>query len=116
MEEEKQSKKQPMEKYLPYNKYIVKKSKLHLKRKKEAIEFVKLDKHLISNALKQLKIFIEKTRNVKDAFQGSNDGFIYLEVDLGQVPEHHSVRPIQIELPHPIYSDKYNSRMAVFTS
>jgi len=35
---------------------------------------------------------------------------------MAQVPEQYSIRPIQIELPIPIYSEKYNSRFAVFTS
>jgi ribosome biogenesis protein UTP30 len=35
---------------------------------------------------------------------------------MAEVPEHYSVRPIQIQLPVPIYSEKYNSRFAVFTS
>ena len=38
-----------------------------------------------------------------------------MEVDLAEVPEHYSVRPIQIPLPVPIYNEKYNSRFAIFT-
>ena len=34
---------------------------------------------------------------------------------MAEVPWKHSVRPIQIELPIPIYSEKYNSRFAIFT-
>jgi hypothetical protein len=76
---------------------------------------VKLDKHQVGSAVAALKEFIERTKNVKDLFQGGNEAFIYLEVDLSEVPEHYSVRPIQVPLPCPIYSDKYNSRFAVFT-
>lgn len=100
---------------MPHHKYISKQTKLHLKKKKEAIAFIQLDKHRINNAVKQLKLFIEKNKNVKDLFQGGNEGFIYLEVDLAELPWHHSVRPIQIPLPVPIYTEKYNSRFAVFT-
>jgi hypothetical protein len=49
-------------------------------------------------------------------FEGGNEGFIYVEIDMAEVPEHYSIRPIQIELPVPIYTDKYNSRFAIFSS
>jgi hypothetical protein len=102
--QEEEVKRQPLEKWLPFEKYVVKTTKQHIRKKKEAIDFVHLDKHQINNALTTLKEFIERTRNVKDLFQGGNEGFIYLEVDLAEVPWRHSVRPIQIPLPHPIYS------------
>ncbi len=34
---------------------------------------------------------------------------------MAEVPENYSIRPIQIPLPVPIYSDKYNSRYLIFT-
>ena len=104
-----------MEKFLPHHKYISKRTKLHLKKKEEAIEFIKLDKLQVKKAVVALKQFVEKNKNVKDLFNGANEGFIYLEIDLANIPEQHSVRPIQIPLPHPIYSEKYNSRLAIFT-
>ena len=90
-------------------------SKLHQKRKYEAIAFIKLDKEQVKRAVVSLKKFIAKTRNTKDLFKDSSDGFIYLEVDMAELPEKHSVRPIQIPLPHPIYGEEYNSRFAVFS-
>jgi len=51
---------------------------------------------------------------VKDLFGG--DGFIYLEVDLSIVPEHYSIRPVQIPLPYPIYSEEYHSRFTILVS
>ena len=39
-----------------------------------------------------------------------------MELDLAKVPQNYSIRPVQIELPHPIYSEKYNSRFTIFTT
>ena len=115
MEVEEAQKQEPLQKWLPFNKYQNKVTKNLIKKKKEAIDFVNLDKNQINKAVSCLKQFIEKNRNVKDLFQGGNDGFLYLEVDLAEVPWKHSVRPIQIQLPNPIYSEAYNSRFAIFT-
>lgn len=91
-----------MEKFLPYEKYIVRKTKLITKKKNEAIAFIKLDKFQVAKALDCLKDFDAKNKSSANLF--SEDGFIYLEMDLSRVPENYSIRPIQIELPHPIYS------------
>ena len=107
--------KKPIEKYLPHDRYMLRRSKVHQKRKEQAIGFIKLDKDQVKKAVSALKKFINKTKNVKDLFKAGNEGFLYLEVDMGQVPENVSVRPIQIPLPHPIYGEQYNSRFAVFS-
>ena len=115
MQEEEPAKKTPLEKWLPFDKYTLKVTKQHIAKRKEALHFIQLDKHQIKNAVSQLKTFIEKTKKVQDLFEGGQEGFIYLEVDLAEVPWKHSIRPIQIPLPTPIYSEKYNSRFAIFT-
>lgn len=43
------------------------------------------------------------------------DDFIYVEIVLSKVPEQYSIRPIQISLPVPIYSESLNSRFCIFT-
>jgi hypothetical protein len=83
---------------------VLKRSKLQNSLKEECISFIKLDKHQVNAAVVSLKDFVSKSHNVKDLFHGSNEAFIYLEIDLSEVPTHHSVRPIQIPLPVPIYS------------
>lgn len=35
---------------------------------------------------------------------------------MSKIPEEHSVRPIQIDLPHPIYSPALNSRYTIIVS
>ena len=59
-----------MEKWLPHNKYTAKVSREHIKKRKEAIDFIKIDKHQVNNAVASLKEFIERTKNVQDLFQG----------------------------------------------
>ena len=73
-----------------------------------------MDKFQVAKAVECLKEFDKNHQNVKNLF--TEDGFIYLELDLSKVPEHYSIRPVQIELPHPIYSEKYNSRFTIFSS
>ena len=106
--------KKPIEKYLPHDRYMLRRTKQHQRRKDEAIKFIQLDKGQVKKAVVSLKKFINSTKNVKDLFKSDSEGFIYLEVDMGHVPENMSVRPIQIPLPHPIYGSQYNSRFAVF--
>lgn len=95
---------------------MIQRSKLQNNKKEECLSFIKLDKHQVKSAVAALKDFVAKTHNVKDLFHGTGEAFIYLEIDLSEVPLHHSVRPIQIPLPAPIYAPKYNSRCAIFTA
>lgn len=106
----------PFEKYLPHHKYVIKRTKIQNAKKDQCISFIKLDKHQVNSAVVSLKEFVSKNHNVKDLFHGNNEAFIYLEIDLSEVPLHHSIRPIQISLPAPIYTEKYNSRCAIFTT
>jgi hypothetical protein len=80
----------------------MRKTKLITKKKNEAIAFIKLDKFQIAKAIDCLKEFDTKNKSTANLF--SEDGFIYLELDFSKVPENYSIRPVQIELPHPIYS------------
>jgi hypothetical protein len=98
---------------LPHSKYIQKINKLHLKKKNEAIEFIKIDKHQVEKAVKCLTTYDQAHKNVTDLF--ADDGFIYLELDLDQIPEHYSIKPVQIPLPFPIYSEDFNSRLTIFS-
>ncbi len=75
---------------------------------------MKLDKFQVAKAIDSLKKFDSETKSPVNLF--SEDGFIYLELDLAKVPQNYSIRPVQIELPHPIYSEKYNSRFTIFTT
>lgn len=46
----------------------------------------------------------------------SEDGYVYLELDMARVPSTYSIRPVQVELPVPIYSEKYNSRFTIIST
>ena len=48
---------------------MLKRSKVHNKRKEQAIELIKLDKVQVKKAITALKKFISKTKNVKDLFK-----------------------------------------------
>jgi len=80
----------------------MRKTKLITKKKNEAIEFLKVDKFQVAKAIDCLKQFDSKNNSQVNLF--TQDGFIYLELDLSKVPDSYSIRPVQIELPHPIYS------------
>ena len=55
MQEEEVINKEPLEKWLPFNKYVNKATKNLIRKKKQAINFIKLDKHQINNAVDSLK-------------------------------------------------------------
>jgi ribosome biogenesis protein UTP30 len=44
----------------------------------------------------------------------TDDGFLYLEIDMSRVPTNYSIKPIQISLPYPIYNA--DSRFTIFVS
>jgi hypothetical protein len=46
--------------------------------------------------------FVEENANPADLL--GKQEYIYVEIDMSRIPEEYSVRPIQIELPFPIYS------------
>ncbi len=94
--------KKPLNQYLPYDKYINVKLKIYKKRLSKAIKHMQLDKIQIKKAAECLIKYAEHNKNVAD-LTGKHD-YIYLELELSRIPEQHSVRPIQIKLPHPIYS------------
>jgi hypothetical protein len=41
---------------------------------------------------------------------------IYLSIDVSRIPESHSVKPIQIKLPYPLYSSEAKSRYTIIVS
>ena len=103
--------KKPLRQFLPHAKYTKVRSNQLKKKRNSAIETIKLDKFQVKKAIDCLLEFAEKNKNPTDLF--GEQGFIYLEVDMGRIPEDHSVRPVQIELPHPIYSPQFNSRYTI---
>ena len=99
---------------MPYEKYINVKIKIYKKKLSKAIKHMSLDKGQIKNAVECLCNFAEQHRNAAD-LTGKHD-YIYLELEVSRIPEQHSVRPIQIRLPHPIYSADQKSRYTIITS
>ena len=88
--------------------------KRYRKRLSEAIKHIQLDKFQVKKAVECLSKYIEQNQNATD-LSGKHE-ILYLNVDVSRVPEEHSVRPIQIKLPFPIFSSDAKSRYTVFTS
>ena len=82
-------------------------------RRKQTSKLVNIDKFQVKAALDALVKFEEKheTNTLLE-----EPGFIYLEIVTNKVPEHHSIRPVQVSLPHPIYTEAFNSKFAIIAS
>lgn len=89
------------------------KDKRFNKYKKEAVKSIILDKFLIKSAAESLKKF-QQSHQSADLFE--NEGFVYLEIVMGRLPEEHSIRPVQIPLPVPIYGEQFNTRSLIFVA
>lgn len=113
-EDSRELEKVPLRKYLPHRAYTIKRSKLISKQTKKSTQFINLKKEQICSAVKCLKKFAEENENPTDLI--GEKGFIFLQVDTSKIPEEHSIRPVQIKLPHPIYSPEFKSRFTIFVS
>ena len=78
-----------------YHLYITEKLSKIDKLKEKVLKKVQLDKKLILKAVKVLLDHNEKTKNPKNILD-TNEGFIYVEISFNKLPEHYSVRPIQM--------------------
>lgn len=54
-----------------------------------------LDNKLIKKAISALLEYNDRTRNPKNLLD-TNEGFIYVELSFSKLPEHYSIRPIQM--------------------
>lgn len=88
--------------------------KIYKKRLSNAIKSIPLDKVQIKKAVDCLCKYAEENKNATDL--ALKHEYLYLEVIVSKIPEQHSVRPIQVKLPFPIYSSQYKSRYTVITS
>jgi len=79
---------------------------------KKVKDHVKLDKSQIKQAIDVLKEISSKDKK-KTELLDSDDGFIYIEVALNKLPDEYSMRPVQIKLPVPIYSDDFMTRCCI---
>jgi ribosome biogenesis protein UTP30 len=98
---------------LDYEQYLELKSKRYNRYRKEVIRQIVLDKFQVKKAVEALKAF-EESHQSDELFE--NEGFVYLEVVLAVVPEEYSIKPVQIPLPVPIYSEQFNTRSAIFVT
>ena len=86
---------QENEKIGNYNAYITEKM-ARLEEIKEKVKVkVQLDRKVIMKAVKALIEFNERTKNQKNILD-TNEGFVYVEIAFNKLPEHYSVRPVQM--------------------
>lgn len=86
--------------------------KYNLKRKQAKKQIV-IDKFQVKAAVEALVKFEETHQS---SLLLEEPGFVYLEIVTSKVQEQHSVRPVQVELPHPIYTEEYNSKFAIIVT
>jgi hypothetical protein len=89
-------------------------ARIYKKKLSEAIKNILLDKNQIKKAVESLNKYSLEHRDPTDLTDKQD--YVYVTLDLSKIPEQHSVRPIQIKLPHPIYSSEAKSRYTVITS
>ena len=106
--------KKTLSQFLPHNKYVSVRDKIIKRRLSNSIKNIHLDKHQIKKAVECLCKFAEENSNPADL--AIKHEYIYLEVIVSKVPEKHSVRPIQVKLPFPIYYREQKSRYTIITS
>ncbi len=109
-----ETKKKPLHKFLPHHKYVDQRARIYKKKLSEAIKNILLDKNQIKKAVESLNKYSLEHRDPTDLTDKQD--YVYVTLDLSKIPEQHSVRPIQIKLPHPIYSSEAKSRYTVITS
>ena len=86
---------QETEKISNYNAYITEKL-ARLEEIKEKVKAkVQLDRKAITKAVKALLEFNERTKNQKNILD-TNEGFVYVEIAFNKLPEHYSIRPVQM--------------------
>lgn len=99
---------------MPYHKYVNVKHKKLKRLLSRSIKTITLDKLQIKKAVECLQEFAIKHKDPTDLI--GKDEVIYITVDVSRIPEQHSVRPIQIKLPFPLYSADKKSRYTVIVS
>lgn len=101
---------------------MVNKTEAYKAHQKEVRKYTKktekkivLDKKQVKKAAKALKKYAEnlKEQNAMKLLE-QEDKFINVTILLSQVPKKYSPKPLGIELPHPIYGPKYDTRAMMF--
>jgi len=105
-------KKTQVRKIKDFTVHIEKLEALKKKILKKVKDQVKLDKNQIKQAIEILQGLSSKDKK-KTELLDSDDGFIYIEVVLNKLPDEYSMRPVQIKLPVPIYSDDFMTRACI---
>ena len=99
-----EEKKKSLDSYLPYKKYVTLKQKKLKNIRKSMIGHLGIDKFQVEKAVHALQNYNQANGPSNNLFEDSEEGFLYLEIVLSEVPAEYSIRPIQISLPFPIYS------------
>ena len=80
-----------------YGEFVKQETSKLKKIKKRTYEKIKIDRELVQKAVSSLLKHHHKEKEAEkhDILEGEKD-FVYLEVNLSQVPEEYSIRPIQM--------------------
>lgn len=95
-----------------YSEFVKVNTVKYMKIRNTTIKKLAIDKNLVKKASKALLAHYQSSKKSNNLLD-SGDDFIYLEIVLSQVPTQYTIRPVQISLPHPIYSPEYQSQFAV---
>ena len=68
-----------------------------------------IDQKQLENAINSLKEY--NTTLATKSHILLKDDYIYLTFSLSEVPSNHTCRPLQINLPHPIYTEQFNNEI-----
>lgn len=96
-----------------FNKFHQEREAELAKTRKSLIKRLGLKKKLIKKAVTELQKFTDRNQEANPLLE-TEDGFLYIEVTLNQLPETYTMRPYQISLPSAIYSEEYFSKFCIF--
>lgn len=78
-----------------FNKFHQEREKEIQRFSKELQKFIELKKKNLLSAIGAIRTLDQKEKE-KDELFGVEDGFVYIEVTLNKLPEHFSIRPVQM--------------------
>lgn len=78
----------------------------------KASHFLSLDRKLVKRAHAALTALLQQQSNPKDLLDNPHQ-FLYMTIELNNLPDFFTQRPLQLPLPHPIYTRAFNSRICM---
>lgn len=81
-------------------------------KKAKAAHFLQLDRNLVKQAFAALEALIKRNAKGDDLLQDQHE-FLHMVLELNFIPEFFTLRPLQLPIPHPIYSRQFNSHVCL---